>query len=468
MMRVMTAIYAPGNRWKLLLLAGLLVVAIAIADWRTTPYFSIGFLYLFPIMLAAGFLSRVQIVSLAVLCAVLQEEFSNLPSADAITRLILTCAGFVGTGLFISELIRNRRLAIDSLREVENQIQLRQDAEEQLQVLVESSPAAIVTVDSEGSILLANEAAQQLLAPDGQKLTGQQVGSYLPALLTAVQSRRPQAFRTAIQCRGQSSTGEVFLAGVWFSTYSTRSGKRLAAIAVDLSEDLRNREDLSLDTLLKNTRILMSAVSHEVRNLCGAALVVHKNLARVKALGGNADFEALGTLIEGLEKLSALELRTPSEQERSAIELASVLDELRVLIEPAYHESNMQLHWMVDEALPLVWADRYALMQVFLNLAKNSRRAMQDTAEKQLTIVTSIEDQSVAIRFQDTGVGIANAHDLFRPFQRGAEATGLGLYVSRALTKSFGGDLVYEPCGHGCRFAVMLQTADHAEGVLDD
>jgi two-component system sensor kinase FixL len=313
-MRVMTAIYAPGNRWKLLLLAGLLVVVIAIADWRTTPYFSIGFLYLFPIMLAAGFLSRVQIVSLAILCAVLQEEFSNLPSVDAIPRLILTCAGFVGTGLFISELIRNRRMALDSLQQVENQIQLRQDAEEQLQVLVESSPAAIVTVDFEGRILLANEAAQQLLAPDGQRLPGQQVGSYLPALLTAVQSRRPQAFRTTIQCRGQRSTGEVFLAGVWFSTYSTRSGKRLAAIAVDLSEDLRNREDLSLDSLLKNTRILMSAVSHEVRNLCGAALVVHKNLARVRALDGNADFDALGTLIEGLEKLSALELRTPSEQ----------------------------------------------------------------------------------------------------------------------------------------------------------
>jgi hypothetical protein len=36
---------------------------------------------------------------------------------------------------------------------------------------------------------------------------------------------------------------------------------------------------LSLDHLLKNSRILMSAVAHEVRNLCGAVLVVQKNLS---------------------------------------------------------------------------------------------------------------------------------------------------------------------------------------------
>ena len=48
------------------------------------------------------------------------------------------------------------------------------------------------------------------------------------------------------------------------------------------------------------------------------------------------------------------------------------------------------------------------------------------------------------VRFEDTGTGIANPENLFRPFQRDAQATGLGLYVSRALVKSFGGELVYE------------------------
>ncbi len=452
------SIYSPENRRWLLWLATALMVAIALIDWWTEPYISLGFLYLFPIMIAGGFLSRTKIITLAFLCALLQEEFSNLPSADLLPRVVLSSAGFIGTGLFISELLRNRRIVLEHLREVEDQVQRRREAEEQLRVLVESSPAAIVTVDAEGTIVIANEAAQNLLAPGGRPLAGQSVRYYLPALLVAVQSKRPQGFRTALQCRGQRGNGEVFLAGVWFSTYATASGNRLAAIVVDLSEDLRNREDLSLDYLLKNTRILMSAVSHEIRNLCGAALVVHKNLTRVNALEGNADFEALGTLIHGLEKLSSMELRDPAEQARSVIELTAVLDELRVLVEAAYHEASMELNWAVEDSLPLVWADRYGLIQVFLNLAKNSRRAMQETVEKRLTISTSTQKETVVVRFEDTGTGVANPEQLFRPFQRDAQATGLGLYVSRALVKSFGGELLYEARSRGCCFAVVLHA----------
>jgi PAS domain S-box-containing protein len=458
------SIYAPENRKRLLFIAAVLVGIIALVDWWTEPYISLGFLYLFPIMIAGGFLSRSKIVTLGILCALLQEEFSNLPPADALARLVFSSAGFVGTGLFISELLRNRRFVLAHLQEVENQIQLRQDAEEQLRMLVESSPAAIVTVDAQGKILIANEAAQHLLAPEKKQLAGDNVQAYLPALLAAVQSKRSQGLRTTLQCRGRRSTGEVFLAGVWFSTHSTLSGSRLAAIVVDLSEDLRTREDLSLDYLLKNTRILMGAVSHEIRNLCGAALVVHNNLTRVRALQGNADFEALGTLIQGLEKLSAMELGDAPEQTRSAIELTSILDELRVLLESAYHDCDMELNWAVEDSLPLVWADRYGLMQVFLNLAKNSQRAMQHSAEKCLTIRATRQDEAVVIRFEDTGTGMANSENLFRPFQRNAQATGLGLYVSRALVKSFGGDLTYEPRQKGCCFAVTLQAATQAGG----
>ena len=297
----LASIYSPANRTRLLIAAGVLVTAIAALDWATKPYFSLGFLYLFPIIIVGGFLSRTQIVVAALACAVLQEAFSNLPENEALVRLILSSAGFIGTGLLVSELIRNRRIVLKHVEELENEVRLRHDAEEQLQILVESSPAAIVTIDATGAILLANQAAQQLLAPSAQALRGKRVSNYLPALQTAVESQPSRSFRTTLQCKGQRSTGEAFLAGVWFSTYGTISGPRLAAVVVDLSEDLRDREDLSLDYLLKNSRILMSAVAHEVRNLCGAALVVQKNLARFAELEHNQDFQALSTLIKSLE-----------------------------------------------------------------------------------------------------------------------------------------------------------------------
>jgi two-component system, LuxR family, sensor kinase FixL len=459
------SIYAPANRTKLIVVAGLLISAIAVVDWATKPYISLGFLYLFPIMLLGGFLSRSQILGVALVCAVLQEAFSNLPENEAVVRLLFSSAGFVGTGLFISELIRNRRSAMTHVEELEGQIKLREDAEEQLRSLVESSPAAIITIDSGGSVLLANEAAQHLLAPGGAPLQGQAISLYLPSLQTVIKTQPSRSFRTALQCTGQRNDGEVFLAGVWFSTYSTISGPRLAAIVVDLSEDLRNREDLSLNYLLKNTRILMSAVAHEIRNLCGAVLVVHKNLSQVKELESNEDFRALGTLIQSLERVSALELGSTT-QNGEVVELTSVLDEFRILIEAAYHESKIEVQWHIEESLPLVWADRYGLIQVFLNLAKNSHRAMTATGRKQLRISARRDGGTVVIRFEDTGTGIATSENLFRPFLPGAESTGLGLYVARAIMRSFGGDLGYEPSSEGCCFAVVLPLRRTAEEAV--
>src|SRR5208337_727125 len=97
-----SSIYSEENRKRLLIAAAVLIVAIAVVDWQTKPFISIGFLYLFPILLVAGFLPRWQITLIALVCAVLQELFSELPSNEAVTRLLMASAGFVGTGLFAS------------------------------------------------------------------------------------------------------------------------------------------------------------------------------------------------------------------------------------------------------------------------------------------------------------------------------------------------------------------------------
>jgi two-component system, LuxR family, sensor kinase FixL len=462
-----SSIYSDKNRTPLLIAAALVIALIATIDWLTKPYISIGFLYLFPIMLIAGFLSRWQIVLVALVCAVLQELFSELPSGEAITRLLMASAGFVGTGLFVSEIIRSRQMALEHVEEIETHSKLRQEAEEQLHILVDSSPAAIVTIDSSGQILLANDAAQNLFASEDTPIAGQSIAQFLPALQSAVQTQRSTQFRTELRCRGKRKNGEVFLGAVWFSTYTTTQGPRLAAIIVDLSEDLRDREDLSLDHLLKSTKILMGAVAHEIRNVCGAVLAVHKNLSRLPALQGNEDFRALGLLIDGLEKLSEMELLPALDRTLSSVELTTLLDELRVLIEPIYQEAGIKILWRLQDNLPLVVGDRYGLQQVFLNLARNSQRAMESTEQKQLTISSELESSAVVIRFEDTGVGIPSDYQLFKPFQQGANATGLGLYISRAILRSFGGELRFEPRAAGCCFAVRLGRVSGRKETLN-
>ena len=222
-------IWEPKNRTAILLASVAVVAAIAVVDWWTKPYVSLGFLYLFPIMLAAGFVGRWSIVFLGVACALLSERFSNLDPADAPLRTSFEALAMVGTGLFISEVLRNRRL--------------RLAAQERLRVLVETSPAAIVTVDDHGFIELANNAAAVLLAPRNGNLLGQPIAAFLPELHHALRWEEGPQFRTSMQCRAHRGNGDRFLAEVWFSTYKEGLTPRLAAIIADVTDERSNSAD---------------------------------------------------------------------------------------------------------------------------------------------------------------------------------------------------------------------------------
>ena len=113
-------LYSPQNRARALTAAAALVVIVASVDWVVKPNFSLNFLYLFPIMLAGGFLSRWQIAALGVCCAVLGELFSPFPQADAATRMAMMSVAFIGTGLFVSELVHKRQLVVEHLQALSN------------------------------------------------------------------------------------------------------------------------------------------------------------------------------------------------------------------------------------------------------------------------------------------------------------------------------------------------------------
>ncbi len=365
------SIYSRANRTGFLTGGVLLIVVIAIVD-AITPPIPLGYFYLFPILLMAGFLPRPWIAFLVLLCAGLTVLMSRYELKPAIILFVMSSLGFAGTGLFVSEIVLNRQKGLEYVHDLETQIRLRQETEGQLKGLVASSPLAIITVDANGSILLANEAAQSLFSPEGAPITGQPIAEFLPALQTVTQQSSTKVFRTQIRCRGRRNNGDIFLAAVWFSTSATAVGNIVSAIIVDFSEEVRDREDLSLEHLLKNAKILVGALSHEIRNLCGAASVMYKNLSRLDGMSESEDFRALGALIAGLENLSAMELRPSWGQSLAAVELSSVLDELRVVIGPSFSESGVEILWKVQEHLPLAIGDRYGLLQVFLNLARNS------------------------------------------------------------------------------------------------
>ena len=452
----MAARSSPSDIRLRLTFACLLVAIVAVADWRIDAAIPLGFLYLLPMQLFGRVLNRWQICLTAACCTLLTESFNSLKWSPAVglPRDILTFAAFSGIGLFVYGVVRSRHSARQHMLTIQSEVEARQDAEEQLRILIESSPAAVFTTNAEGNILIANEAAHTLFGATTGRLMGASIHFFLPSLLN-LPTARQHNFRTVMQCQAKRQNGELFLADVWFSTYQTSVGVRLAAMVIDTSEELRLHEESSLHQLLSGTRIMISAVSHEIRNVCAAIAVVRQNLEHSPDLKNSRDLAALSTLIQSLEKIAAKDL--PNKSDRAAnVDLHALLGELRIIVEPSLEELGIALTITEDVNLPDVIADRSSLMQVFLNLIKNSERAMSLQPRKELCIIVRPSHQRVKIQIMDTGCGVANPEELFKPFQQQAEDTGLGLYLSRAFVRSFQGDLHYEPSAAGATFVIEL------------
>jgi PAS domain S-box-containing protein len=448
-----------------LLRAAVLIALIAVLDWWVVGEILLGFLYLVPMLMVGSVLGRRQICIVAALCTFLAERFSDLAwnLRTGISRDVLCFAAFLGAGFFVREVTRNRQVTMDYLHEIEHQRDARREAEEQLKMLIESSPVAILTMNEDGCVLMANEAAHRMFGVLPGRLTGRVIYLHLPALTNVLlRTDSKQLLRTVMQARGQREDGETFLAEICFSTYSTNAGNRMTAIVMDASEDLRTHEVSGLHQLLSGSKIAVAAAFHEIRNVCGAITVVHQNLANSELLTGNKDFDALGSLAVALERIASVNVRQTA-TEATEVDLTVLLDELKIVVMPSLQEESILTEWNVEPGLPLVWADRPSLMQVFLNLVTNSIRALSKSECPLLSITATREGKHVQVKLSDNGGGVSHPEHLFRPFQAGAESTGLGLYLSRAFLHSFGGELQYIPLNGGACFIVDLTAMGTSE-----
>jgi len=327
-----------------------------------------------------------------------------------------------------------------------------------MRALLESSPVGLITVDPLGKISMANAAACRLLGFTEGSPEGDPIETYIPVLARLLRS--PQVvnlMQTKVEASGRRRTGETFLSQAWVSSYEDGSGPRLAVVLSDATELIRDREESGLKQLLMNSRIVAGAVSHELRNLAAAGSVLYHNLRKHEEPNqSNKDFQALGTVVESILRLSSTELADASEEVLEGVDVGDLLEELRAIISPSLEESGIKADWEIAEGLPPIRVDRSGLLQVFLNLTKNSRIALRQTSNARILVTAYSLDSSVVIRISDNGPGISSAERLFQPFQPGASSTGLGLFVSRAIIRTFGGELHHlQPTGE-CSFVIEI------------
>jgi two-component system, LuxR family, sensor kinase FixL len=417
-----------------------LIVVIALADWQIQPNISLGFLYTFPVLLAASRYPLPVLTAVATACALLREflgPFAN--DGDRISRFIIVWTAYVGSAAFLHTIVRSRETA--------------ERVRAEMSTMLESSPAAMLTCDEYGKILLANDAAHRLFGAAAATLSGQDATRFLPMLKAVHEYGAAPPPRTMAECRGHRADGAEFPARLWFSVYPSAEGPRLSAMIMDLTEEIRNQQEEGLEAMMSTSRILVRAVHHEVRN---AAWALRAAFTRIRIRPGresSADFHTVEHLLSGLESLAASSNHQPL-QAPVRTRTTQVLDDLRIVAETTASEKGISVSWDVPAVLPEIRVPAYQLMQVMLNLINNSLRAMEHTPQKHLTVSASAESEDVIILVRDTGGGIENPAQVFRPFAEGAKSTGLGLYVSEAVVRSFGGEITYCQIRGGSLFTV--------------
>ena len=221
------------RRSRVVTISVVMIAIIALLDWKVAKEMSFGFLYFFPIFLVASCYGQWQIAVAAAVCALLREVLGPYNHIYFLPRLFLAWGSYTAAGWLVRGVLANFQKVREQLVEIQARDRLLRDSEEQLRVLIETSSAAILTLDGAGKVVQANDAAGRLLGSEKGALMGQNIGGFLPALAQVPSDHGAQVFRTTMECEGKRQSGEAFTANVCFSTYTFSGASRLTAVITE-------------------------------------------------------------------------------------------------------------------------------------------------------------------------------------------------------------------------------------------
>lgn len=239
--------------------------------------------------------------------------------------------------------------------------------------------------------------------------------------------------------------------------------RELNVTQIELQRSLRMRDEF------------MSLVAHELRTPLNT-LFLETQMRRMQLERGNvAAFgpRQMGDMIERDERQIKSMIRLIDDMldvsrmksghlsiRPSRVELMSLLE--RVVADLSLQASGIGTTLQLLPHGPLYgcW-DEFRIEQVIVNLLTN---AMRYGDGKPVEVSVEREGDFAAIRVRDEGQGIAedDIERIFEPFERGvlsseSKGLGLGLYISRQLAVSHGGQLrVASRLGEGSVFTLVL------------
>ncbi len=148
------------------------------------------------------------------------------------------------------------------------------------------------------------------------------------------------------------------------------------------------------------------------------------------------------------------------------VDCGAVMDEVLLSLGPAMEETGALV---THTALPVVWADRSQMVQVFQNLIGNAIKFRGE--DPAISVQAEKAGEQWLFSVSDNGIGIAPeyAENIFVVFQRLHARTeypgnGIGLAICKKIIQRYGGKIWVEPrAGHGSIFKFTMPGDGPAE-----